>query len=91
MWGGRVPRFRVFRDCGLDWSPQNSIVKARGNPVKWIGCLLLFSGWMIVIAALLLLAGSGQRLAFVAAGLLVELLGIALLAWHYRTLQRGIA
>jgi hypothetical protein len=59
--------------------------------VKWIGCLLLFSGWMIVIAALLLLAGSGQRLAFVAAGLLVELLGIALLAWHYRTLQRGIA
>jgi hypothetical protein len=36
-----------------------------------------------------LLAGAGQRLAFVVAGLLVELLGLALVAQHYRLLQRG--
>ncbi len=57
--------------------------------MKWIGCLLLVSGWMIVATALLLLAGLGQRFAFVAAGLLVECLGLGLLAQHYRALQRG--
>lgn len=57
--------------------------------MKWIGCLLLVSGWMIVATALLLLAGLGQRFAFVAAGLLVECLGLSLLAQHYRALQRG--
>jgi ABC-type transport system involved in cytochrome bd biosynthesis fused ATPase/permease subunit len=57
--------------------------------LKWIGCLLLVSGWMIVATALLLLAGLGQRFAFVAAGLLVECLGLSLLAQHYRALQRG--
>jgi len=56
--------------------------------LKWIGCLLLVSGWMIVAAALLLLAGLGQRLVFVAAGLLVECLGLSLLAASYRTLQK---
>ncbi len=56
--------------------------------MKWIGCLLLVSGWMIVAAALLLLAGLGQRFVFVAAGLLVECLGLSLLAVSYRTLQK---
>ena len=57
--------------------------------MKWIGCLLLVSGWMIVATALLLLTGLGQRFAFVAAGLLVECLGLSLLAQNYRALQRG--
>ena len=57
--------------------------------MKWIGCLLLVSGWMIVAAALLLLAGLGQRFAFVVAGLLVECLGLSLLAQSYRALQQG--
>jgi hypothetical protein len=51
----------------------------------------MVSGWLIVMAALLLLAGTAQRLGFVLAGLLIELLGIALLAWHYRGIQRGAA
>jgi type IV secretory pathway TrbD component len=51
----------------------------------------MVSGWLIVMAALLLLSGANQRLAFILSGLLIEILGIALLAWHYRSLQRGAA
>ncbi len=57
--------------------------------MKWIGCLLLASGWTIVATALLLLAGLGQRFAFVAAGLLVEFLGLSVLALSYKAQQRG--
>jgi hypothetical protein len=56
-----------------------------------IGYLLMVSGWLLAIAALFLLAGLGQRLAFVIAALLVELLGLALIAIRYRSLQRGPA
>ncbi len=55
----------------------------------FVGYLFLISGWVLALAALVLLAGAGQRLAFVVAGLLVELLGLALVAQHYRLLQRG--
>jgi hypothetical protein len=51
----------------------------------------MVSGWLIVMAALLLLSGAAQRMGFVLAGLLIEILGIALLAWHYRSIQRGAA
>jgi hypothetical protein len=54
-----------------------------------IGSLLMVSGWLLVFAALLLLTGLGQRFAFVLAGLLVELLGLALITQRYRSLQRG--
>jgi hypothetical protein len=54
-----------------------------------IGYLLLVSGWLLVPAALLLLEGTGQRLAFAGAGVLVEALGLALVASRYRSLQRG--
>jgi hypothetical protein len=53
-----------------------------------IGYVLLVSGWVLVVAALLLLAGTGQRLAFVGAGLVVELLGLGLVAVRYRAMQR---
>jgi hypothetical protein len=49
----------------------------------------LASGWTIVATALLLLAGLGQRFAFVAAGLLVEFLGLSVLAMSYKAQQRG--
>ncbi len=76
----------------LDWSPlRNSSWKPEETPLKWIGCLLLLSGWMIVATALLLLTGLAQRFSFIAAGLLVELLGLALLALNYKALQRGRA
>jgi ABC-type transport system involved in cytochrome bd biosynthesis fused ATPase/permease subunit len=56
-----------------------------------IGYLLMVSGWLLALAALFLLAGLGQRLAFVIAALLVELLGLSLIAIRYRSLQRGPA
>jgi hypothetical protein len=59
--------------------------------VSFIGYLLMVSGWLLVVASLFLLAGLGQRLTFVVAGLLVELLGLALIAQRYRSLQRGRA
>ena len=49
-----------------------------------IGYLLMVSGWLLVLASLFLLAGLGQRLTFVVAGLLVELLGLTLTALRYR-------
>jgi hypothetical protein len=54
----------------------------------FVGYLFLISGWVLVLAALLLLGGTGLRLVFVVAGLLVELLGLGLVAQHYRSLQR---
>ena len=56
-----------------------------------IGYLLMVSGWLLTLAALLLLAGLTQRFAFVLAGLLVELLGLALIAHRYRSLQKDAA
>ncbi len=57
--------------------------------MRLTGYLLMVSGWMLALAALLLLAGLGQRFVFVLAGLLVELLGLGLVAYRYRSLQRG--
>ena len=57
--------------------------------MRLIGYLLMLSGWLLVFAALLLLAGLGQRFSFVVAGLLVECLGFALIAMRYRALQKG--
>ena len=57
--------------------------------MSFIGYLLMVSGWLLVFASLFLLAGLGQRLTFVIAGLLVELLGLALIAQRYHSLQRG--
>ncbi|WP_158821610.1 hypothetical protein [Granulicella sp. S156] len=57
--------------------------------MSFVGCLLMVSGWLIAIAALLLLVGSGQRLAFVMAGLLVESIGLVLVAQSYRALQKA--
>jgi hypothetical protein len=57
--------------------------------VNSIGYLLMVSGWLLVFASLFLLAGLGQRVTFVLAGLLVELLGLALIALRYRALQKG--
>ena len=54
-----------------------------------IGYLLMVSGWSLVMASLFLLAGLGERGTFVVAGLLVEILGLILVALRYRSLQRG--
>jgi hypothetical protein len=44
----------------------------------------MLSGWLLLLAALLLLAGLRQRYVFVAAALLVQALGLGVLAHGYR-------
>jgi uncharacterized membrane protein YphA (DoxX/SURF4 family) len=51
----------------------------------------MISGWLLSLAPLLLLAGLKQRFVFVLSALLVELLGLALVAHRYRSLQKGTA
>jgi hypothetical protein len=46
--------------------------------MKFTGFLLLLSGWIIVLAAVVLLKASPQQVAFVLAGMGVEALGLAL-------------
>jgi hypothetical protein len=48
--------------------------------LKLAGCLLLLSGWIIVLAALVLLPGMSARASFIGAGIAVEILGLALIA-----------
>ena len=59
--------------------------------MRFIGYLLMVLGWLLALATLVLLASLAQRFAFVLAGLLVELLGFALVTIHYRSLQKGNA
>jgi hypothetical protein len=56
--------------------------------LRLVGCLLLLSGFFLVLAALVMLAAFGQRLAFVGAGFGVELLGLALLTQGYKPQKR---
>ena len=53
--------------------------------MKLVACVLLLSGFFIVLAALVLLTSLGQRFAFVGAGFAVEFLGLILLTQAYRT------
>lgn len=55
--------------------------------MRAVGCLLMLSGWSIVLAALVLLHVQGQRYGFVLAALAVEALGLWLLAQSYRSEQ----
>lgn len=57
--------------------------------MSWIGCVLLVSGWGIGLASLVLLGGLGMRFAFVGAGLLVEVLGLALLTRSFTLRQHS--
>ena len=56
--------------------------------MKLIGCLLLLSGWVIALAALVMLTTLGQRAAFVASGIAVEILGLVLLTRSYTAEQQ---
>ena len=52
-----------------------------------MGFVLMISGMAIVLAALMLFTGVGQRLAFVSTGLAVEVLGLVLAALGYKAQQ----
>jgi membrane-bound ClpP family serine protease len=47
--------------------------------MKFAGVMLLLAGWIILLAAVALLASPAPRAAFVLAGMAVEVLGLAIL------------
>jgi len=57
--------------------------------MKIAGFLLLLSGWVLVLTAVVLLPAGGARSAFVLAGMAVEVLGLALAFWSHRILYRS--
>lgn len=59
--------------------------------MRLAACLLLLSGFVVTLAALILLPALGLRFAFVAAGLAVECLGVWLLTHAHRALMRDRA
>jgi hypothetical protein len=56
--------------------------------MKVAGFLLLLAGWILMIAAIALLAAAGPRTAFLLAGLGVEILGLILAARSHLTPKR---
>ena len=56
--------------------------------MKLVACVLLLSGFFLVLTALVLLTSIEQRSAFVVAGFAVEALGMSLLTQSYRTMRR---
>jgi hypothetical protein len=56
--------------------------------LRLVGCLLLLSGFFIVLAALVLLTAFPQRLAFTAAGLAVEALGLGILTQGHKPVEK---
>jgi hypothetical protein len=54
-----------------------------------IGYVLLLSGWMLGLTALVKLPSMNQRLMFVVAGVLIELLGLAVIAYLQRAIDWG--
>jgi hypothetical protein len=58
--------------------------------MRLTGFLLLLAGWVIVLAALALLAPNGSQGAFILAGVAVEALGLVLVARsHIPRRERG--
>ena len=53
--------------------------------------MLLLSGWLIVLASLVMLTAFKERFAFVVAGLAIEALGLGLLLFGNRAVQEGKA
>jgi hypothetical protein len=48
--------------------------------MRSLGFFLLFAGWVLVVAALMLLGNSVPRAVFILAGMAVEVIGFALVA-----------
>ncbi len=62
-----------------DWSETD---------LKLAGCLLLISGWLIVLVALVMLPDFAMRAAFVVSGIAVEIIGLGLIARGQVTEQK---
>lgn len=56
--------------------------------MRLAACLLLVSGFIVALAALILLPALGMRIGFIAAGLAIECLGVWLLTQAHRALAK---
>jgi len=81
---------RPGRAGGCPWGehPVSFYQAKKGDSLRLIGCLLLLSGFFIVLAALVLLTAFPQRLAFTAAGLAVEGLGLGMLTIGHKPVEK---
>jgi hypothetical protein len=57
--------------------------------MKIAGFLLLLSGWLLVLAAVVILPGGASQTAFVLAGMAVEGVALVLLFRSHRVLHRS--
>ena len=57
--------------------------------MKIAGFLLLLAGWLLVLAAVVLLPAGGSRAAFVLAGMAVEVLALVLVFRSHRIPHRS--
>jgi len=60
----------------------------QGDYLRLIGCLLLLSGFFVVVAAMVLMNTFPSRLGFVVAGFGVEILGLGLLMNGHKAMQK---
>jgi hypothetical protein len=56
--------------------------------MKFAAVMLLLAGWIILLAAVVLLVSPAPRAAFVLAGMAVEVLGLAILFRSHSVLRR---
>lgn len=56
--------------------------------MRVIGCLLLLSGFFVVVAAMVLMNSFQTRMGFVVAGVGVEVLGLGLLMNGYKSTRK---
>lgn len=68
--------------------PSIDRIETKGDSLRLVGCLLLLSGFFLVLAALVMFPALGLRFAFVVAGLGVEVLGVGLLTRAYTAMQK---
>jgi hypothetical protein len=57
--------------------------------MRLLGFFLLIAGWLLVVAAVVLLSRAAPRAAFVVAGIAVEIVGFGLVARSHLLLRGG--
>lgn len=58
---------------------------------RWAGLVLLVAGWIVLLLAIILLSSTAGRYVFVIIGLIIELIGLAMVALHHRSEAGGRA
>lgn len=58
---------------------------------RWAGLVLLVAGWIVLLLAIILLSSTAGRYVFVIIGLIIELIGLAMVTLHHRSEAGGRA